>query len=73
MAGVVIINDFVKTRVISVGILFLVLKGIIHEYYSQKLGILFLLALILSPTLTFAQLVIVILAGLLIFKVFRRI
>ncbi|MBI3955041.1 hypothetical protein HY338_01245, partial [Candidatus Gottesmanbacteria bacterium] len=57
--GLILTNDFIKERVLSLGILFLILRGIIDDYYSPKLAIIFLFILILAPTFNFGQLVVV--------------
>lgn len=73
LGGVPLVNTFIKTRVVSLSILFLVLRGMIHDYYSPRLTILYLMALILAPTLTFGYLVLFILGGLILFKLAKLI
>jgi hypothetical protein len=70
--GIPVVNAFIKTRVLSLGILFLVLRGIIDDYYSPRLAILFLISLILAPTFTFGQLVLIVLTGLLLFRLLKK-
>lgn len=71
--GLVITGDFIKERVLSLGILFLILRGIIDDYFSPKLAIIFLFILILAPTFNFGQLVVVTLTALLVLKLLRKI
>lgn len=68
IAGVHLINIFIKERLVGVGLLFLVLRAIIHEYYATNLAILFIVILLLSSTLSFAQLVVVTLLAIAFFK-----
>ena len=69
--GVAIVNEFIRKRVLSLAILFLTLRGIVDSYYSPRLAILFLIMLLFSPTLTFGQLTLATLMGLIILKVLR--
>jgi len=71
--GFPIIDIFIKKRVVSVGILFLVLRGIIHDYYTPVWAIIFLIALILSPSLPFALIVFLTLATLIILRSLKKI
>src|SRR3989344_1216290 len=69
--GIPLLNEFIRQRVLSLGILFLILRGLVDAYYSPNLAILFLVMLILSPTLTFGQLTIATLFSLVIFRVLK--
>ncbi len=71
--GVAIVNEFIRKRVLSLAILFLTLRGIVDSYYSPRLAILFLIMLLFSPTLTFGQLTLATLMGLIILKVLKKI
>lgn len=71
--GLILTNDFIKERVLSLGILFLILRGIIDDYYSPVLSAIFLFILILAPTFNFGQLVIITLTVLLVLKLLRKI
>lgn len=71
--GLILTNDFIKERILSLGILFLILRGIIDDYYSPNLAIIFLFILILAPTFNFGQLIVVTLTSLLVFKLLRKI
>ena len=64
IAGVNLINIFVKERLLAIGILFLVLRSIIHEYYATNLALLFLVILFLSATFSFAHLVVLTLVSI---------
>lgn len=58
IGGIHIINPFVKERLAAIGILFLVLRSIIHEYYTTNLALLFLVILFLSASFSFAHMVV---------------
>jgi len=68
-----IVNEFIKNRVLSLAIVFLVLRCIVHDYYSPRLAILFLIMLVLAPSLTFGYLVLITLGGLLLLKLLKKI
>lgn len=71
--GANIVDPYIKKRLASVGILFLVLRGFIHDYYLSLWAILFLCALILSSTLPFGLIVLLTLGGLIILKSLKKI
>lgn len=71
--GIPIVNEFIRKRVLSLAILFLILRGMVDSYYSPQLSILFLIMLLFSPTLTFGQLILATLLGLIILKVLKKI
>jgi len=73
ISGVTVVNDFIKSRVLSLGILFLILRGIIDAYYSPRLAIIFLVTLILAPTLNFGYLVLITLITLIVMKLLKKI
>ena len=72
IAGVNLINIFVKERLFAIAILFLVLRSIIHEYYATNLVLLFLVILFLSATFSFAHLVILTLVSIAFLKSLKK-
>ena len=72
IAGVNLINIFVKERLFAVGILFVVLRSIIDGYYATNLALLFLVMLFLSATLSFAHLVVLILVSIAFLKSLKQ-
>ena len=71
--GISIIDPFIRRRVASVGILFLVLRGFVHDYYTSSWALVFLGALILSSTLPFGFIVFLTLAAFIILKFLKKI
>jgi len=73
IGGISIIDPFIRRRVASVGILFLVLRGFVHDYYTSSWAIVFLIALILSTSLPFGLVVFLTLAAFIILRFLKRI
>ena len=71
--GISLVNPFIKERFVAVGLLFLVLRGLIHDYYASVFSIFFLVVVILSPVLTFGQIVFITLLGLVVLKLLKKI
>lgn len=73
IGGVNIVDPFMKKRFAAVGILFLVLRGFVHDYYLSMWAIIFLIALILSTTIPYGLLVFLTLALFIILRSMKRI
>ena len=72
IAGVNLINIFVKERLFAVSILFLILRSIISDYYATNLALLFLVILFLSATFSFAHLVVLTLVSIAFLKSLKQ-
>ncbi len=73
LSGALIVAPFLKQRFFAVAILFLVLRGFIHDYYAPIFSMVFLAVVILTPFFTFGQIVITTLLIFLGLKLLKKI
>ena len=71
--GIPIVDVFIKKRLVAVGLLFLILRGMVHDYYLSSWVVLFLLALVVSSSLPFGMIVFLTLGAFIILKALKKI
>jgi hypothetical protein len=72
IGGIDIVDPFMKKRFAAVGILFLTLRGFVHDYYTSVWAIVFLVALISSVTIPFGLIVFLTLAAFTVLRSMKK-